>query len=258
MKPIIDICADLGEGFGKYSITDDDRILEIVSSANIACGFHAGDPRTIQKAVQSAKKFGTGIGAHPGFPDLVGFGRRNMDLTYEEVYTDVLYQVGAISAFTKANDVNLQHILPHGQLGNMANDSPIYAAAIAEAIKDFDSSLIVMTQPGCLLEACKERGLTTAITIFADRAYHVDGSLVSRKEPNSVITDPETILTRTLKMVLEKKVTAITGEEMDIHGHTLLVHGDTEGSLQLIHQIKSTLLENGVEILPLGEWIEKE
>ncbi len=256
LRPVIDICCDLGEGFGSYQMTNDDQIIELITSANIACGFHAGDPRTINNAIKSAIRFGTGIGAHPSFPDLIGFGRRNMELSYEEVYTDVLYQLGAIYAFTKANDANLQHVLPHGQLANMANVNSTYSEAIADAIYHFDPKLIVLSQPGYLLDASKERGLKTALTIFADRAYKADGKLVPRKELGSVITDRDIIIKRTLKMVLEKKVTTITGEELDIHGDTLLVHGDTEGSLQLVKEIKHALLEHGVEVLPLGKWIK--
>lgn len=257
MTPIIDICSDLGEGYGNYSMANDEKMLEIVTSANIACGFHAGDPRTMQKTVKAAISCGTGIGAHPSFPDRVGFGRRNMELSYEEIYTDLIYQLGAIYAFAKANNADLQHVLPHGQLGNMATDNQMYASALADAIFDFDPSLIVMTQPGFLHLEAKKRGLTIAIPIFADRAYNDDQTLVSRNIPGAVITDPDIIVKRSLQMVFEQKVTAITGQEIEISGHTLLVHGDTKNSLDIASEIRTALLQHGAEILPLGKWLQQ-
>ncbi|RYL92766.1 5-oxoprolinase subunit PxpA [Sporolactobacillus sp. THM7-4] len=255
MQPVVDISSDLGEGFGRYKMANDEEMLEVVTSANIACGFHAGDPRTISDTVKAALKNHNGIGAHPGFPDRVGFGRRDMALSYEEVYTDVLYQIGAIFAFAQANGGKLQHVMAHGQLQNMAQKNQIYAEAISDAVKDFDDSLIVMAQPGKLLDISREKGLRTAVTIFADRAYHEDKTLVSRRESGAVISDPDKVVKRCLKMVIEHKVTSVTGKEITVHGDSLLLHGDTAGSLQLSKRIKSALLEHGVKVLPLGQWI---
>lgn len=255
MKRIIDICSDLGEGFGNYTAADDAGMMELISSANIACGFHAGDPRTMNHAVSKAMELGIGIGAHPSYPDAVGFGRRNMDLSYEEIFTDMLYQIGALSAFVQVHGGKLQHVFPHGQLGLRANYDSMYAEAIVDAVVQYDPSLIMMTQKGELARIAKEKGLKVANPIFADRAYHEDGTLVSRKIAGSVIHDPDLVISRCLRMVLEGKVTAITGKDISIEGHTLLIHGDTQGSLNLARKIREALDGAGVEILPLGEWL---
>lgn len=254
MSKFIDIISDLGEGYGAYTMADDSSLLELVSSANIACGFHAGDPRTMANAVEKAMINNVGIGAHPGFPDLVGFGRRHMDLTSWEVTTDVLYQIGALSAFVKAYGGTLQHVTPHGRLGNLSVVDRNFAKAIVEGIAKFDPSLIVVTTPGELAEVATQKGLKVAYTIFADRAYNDDGTLVSRDNPSAVIHDPETVVKRCVRMVVEGKVTSITGREMDVVGHSLLLHGDTSGSLKLAQQIKNALLEAGVGIRKLGDW----
>lgn len=253
----IDICSDLGEGYGNYTLANDEEILKLITSANIACGFHAGDPRTIQNTIKSAALNGTGIGAHPSFPDKVGFGRRNMDLSFEEIYTDMIYQLGAISAFAKINGCQLQHVLPHGQLSNMANENNMYAEAIVQAIYDYDSSLILMVQQGLLEQEARRRGLCVAKILFADRAYNDNGTLVSRKHPNAVIKEEKAVIERTIRMVKEKKVTSITGKEINIEGHTLLVHGDTEGSLELIKKIRHALIKEDVEIQPIGKWLHQ-
>ncbi|RYL92757.1 5-oxoprolinase subunit PxpA [Sporolactobacillus sp. THM7-4] len=254
----IDICSDLGEGFGRYKLANDDKMLDIVTSANLACGFHAGDPCTMKKMVELTFEKGIGVGAHPGFPDRVGFGRRNMDLSYEEIYTDVLYQIGALSGFLQAKGANLQHVIPHGQLGNMAQKNETYAEAIINAIYDFDPSLIVFVQPvtPCYLKTFAEKKeMKTATVIFADRAYNDDYSLVSRKIEGSVITDENVVVNRSLRMITKNKVTTITGKELTIKGDTLLLHGDTNGSMLLAKKIKETLIANGVNVAPLGKWL---
>lgn len=255
MKRVIDICSDLGEGFGNYSTADDASMMELISSANIACGFHAGDPRTMDHAVSKAMELGIGIGAHPSYPDAVGFGRRNMDLSYTEIVTDLLYQIGALSAFVQVYGGKIQHIFPHGQLGLRANHDRMYAEAIVDAVIKYDSTLIMMTQKGELATIAQKKGLKVANPIFADRAYHEDGTLVSRKEAGSVIHDPDLVVSRCLRMVLEGKVTAITGKDINIEGHTLLIHGDTQGSLELARKIREALEGADVSILPLGEWL---
>lgn len=255
MEKIIDICSDLGEGFGHYSVADDESIIKLISSANVACGFHAGDPRQIYEVVKSAINSRIGIGAHPGYPDLRGFGRRNMDLTYTDVYTDVLYQLGAVDAFVRSQGGKLQHIFPHGQLGLRANVDKTYAEAIIDAVLNYDLSLIVITQSGVLSDMARKRNLKVAVPIFADRAYNDDGSLVSRSLPNSVIHDPDEVISRSIKMVLNERVTSITGKEIEVKGHTLLIHGDTEGSLELANRINLALKDAKVNIKPLGEWL---
>ncbi|WP_100488520.1 LamB/YcsF family protein [Sporolactobacillus pectinivorans] len=255
MKKYLDIISDLGEGFGSYSIADDSSLLALVSSANIACGFHAGDPRTMASAVEKSIENNVGVGAHPGFPDLVGFGRRAMDLSSWEVTTDILYQIGALHAFVKAYGGELQHVTPHGKLGNFSVVDQRYAKAIAEGIAMFDPSLIVVTMPGELAEAAKKKGLRVAYTIFADRTYNDDGTLVARSNPHAVIRDPDTVVERVIRMVNEGKVTSITGKEIEVNGHSLLLHGDTPGSLQLAKQIKNALMSAEIEIRRLGDWI---
>ncbi|MGP7817933.1 LamB/YcsF family protein [Niallia sp. 01092] len=254
MRKVIDIISDLGEGFGSYTMADDSSLLELVSSANIACGFHAGDPRTMADAVEKSVKNNVGIGAHPGFPDLVGFGRRHIELSSWEITTDILYQLGALNAFVKAYGGTLQHVTPHGRLGNLSVENRKYAEAIVEGIVRFDPSLMVVTTPGEMANIAEQRGLKVAYVIFADRAYNDDGTLVSRDNPNAVIHDPETVVKRCVKMVVEGKVTSITGKEIEVDGQSLLLHGDTSGSLKLAQQIKSALIEAGVEIRRLGDW----
>jgi 5-oxoprolinase (ATP-hydrolysing) subunit A len=254
MNRFIDINADMGEGFGRYKIADDSDLLKIISSANIACGFHAGDPRTMAKAVEEAVQNGVGIGAHPGFPDMVGFGRRDMNLTPLEITTDVLYQLGALSAFTKMSGARLQHISPHGRLGNLAVIDRKYAEAIVEAVVRFDPSIIIVTQPGELANIAKQQGLRVAFHIFADRAYNDDGTLVSRREPHSVIHDPDIVVPRCVRMVVEGKVETVTGRDISVTAHTLCLHGDTPGSIELAQKIKNALIEAGVEIRKLEDW----
>lgn len=254
MKKYIDIISDLGEGFGSYTMADDSHLLELVSSANIACGFHAGDPRTMASAVKKSIENNVGVGAHPGFPDLVGFGRRHMELTSWEITTDILYQIGALSAFAKAYGGKLQHVTPHGRLGNLSVVDHRYAEAIVEGIAKFDPSLIIVTMPGEMADIANQKGLKVAYTLLADRAYNDDGTLVSRDHPNAVIHDSEEVVKRCVRMVLEGKVTTITGRDMEVNGQSLLLHGDTQGSLKLAMQVKNALLDAGVEIRKLGDW----
>lgn len=253
MKPVVDLVADLGEGFGCYTITDDSKILDIVSSANIACGFHAGDPRTMAKAVEMAVTNGVGIGAHPGFPDLVGFGRRDMNLTSWEITTDVMYQLGALEAFVKAYGGHLQHITPHGRLGNLADSDRRYAEAVLDAVVRVDESIIIAVSEGELWHLAKQKGLRVATLMLGDRAYNDDGSLVNRRLPGAVIHDPETVMKRCVRMVVEGKVQSITGHDIVKTGNTLLLHGDTEGSLEIARKIRGALLQAGVEIRMMGQ-----
>lgn len=248
----LDIVSDLGEGFGSYQIADDDSLLQIVSSANIACGFHAGDPRTMASTVQKCIANNVAIGAHPSFPDRVGFGRRGMDLSALEVETDMLYQIGALNGFAQAFGTKLQHVTPHGKLGNYVVEDSKYANAVAEAIAKFDDSLIIVTLPGELAEAAKKKGLRIAYTIFADRAYNTDGSLVSRNQPSAVLHDIDLITSRVLRMVNEGKVTSITGQDITVKGSSLLLHGDTAGSVQMATKIRDSLIANGIIIKSLN------
>ncbi|WPB89345.1 LamB/YcsF family protein [Streptomyces malaysiensis] len=249
----VDLVADLGEGFGAYRMGDDAALLDVITSANIACGFHAGDPKVMDTTVAECARRGIGVGAHPGFPDLVGFGRRAMDLTEDEVRTDVLYQIGALHAFATAHGTRLRHVTPHGRLGNLVVTDAAYARAVTEAIVSYDQSLAVVTQEGELSEAARKAGLKVATLGLADRAYHEDGTLVRRSEPGSVISDEQEVAERVVRMVTEGMVRSVTGRDIPVRCDTVLLHGDTPGAVGLAHAVRAALLTAGVEIRPLAQ-----
>lgn len=250
----VDLNSDLGEGFGAYSIGLDGEVIRYVSSANVACGYHAGDPLVMARTVAMAKAAGVAVGAHPGYPDLMGFGRRNMVCSPAEAKAYVQYQLGALLAFTTAQGVKLQHVKPHGALYNMAGKDMELAAAIAEAIAEVDGTVILLGLAGSkMLEAGRKAGLRVASEVFADRAYQADGSLVPRKQPGSVIHDPDEAICRTVRMVTEGKVTAITGEEVEIAADSICVHGDNPAAVAFVRDIRAALEAQGVRIAPLAE-----
>ena len=251
--PAVDLVADLGEGFGNYRLGEDEAMLDIVTSANVACGFHAGDPRTMDATVRSCVKKGVALGAHPGFPDLVGFGRRGMDLSANEVRTDVLYQVGALHAFARARGSRLQHVSPHGRLGNIVVEDESYADAVTEAVAGFDASLLVLTQEGALADSARKRGLSVAIIGFADRAYRDDGTLVPRSSPKALVTDPAEVLARVVRMVMEGVVRSAEGRDVRIKCDTVLIHGDTPGAVDLGRKLKAGLVAAGVQVKALRD-----
>lgn len=250
----IDLNSDLGESYGRYVIGCDEKVVPLVTSVNAACGFHAGDPVVMKKTVKLAKEAGTAVGAHPGFNDLEGFGRRNMSLSYEELYSASLYQLGALDAFLKAEGMKLQHVKPHGAMYNMAAKDPDMAKAILQAVRDYDPSLIILAaESGCLYQQAKLMGLRAAAEVFADRAYEEDGSLVSRNKPGAMITDEKEALARTLKMIKTKKVTAITGKEISIEADSVCVHGDSATALLFIEAIRKACLEENIDLVPLNQ-----
>lgn len=252
----VDLNSDLGESFGAYTIGLDQEVIAQISSANIACGYHAGDPIVMRKTVAAAKKSGVAVGAHPGFPDLMGFGRRNMVCSPEEIKAYVQFQMGALLAFTKAEGVALQHVKPHGALYNMAGKDMAMAMAIAEAIVEVDSSVILLGLAGsAMLEAGKKLGLPVACEVFADRAYQKDGSLVPRGQEGAVIHDPELAIARTVAMVKTGKVTAITGEEISLTVDSICVHGDNPSAVEFVKNIRIALEKEGVEIAPISQVI---
>lgn len=253
VNPTIDLVADLGEGFGAYTIGSDSDLLEIVSSANIACGFHAGDPDIMDATVAECVRRGVGIGAHPSFPDLRGFGRRDMGLSADEVRSDVLYQLGALSGFAAFHGTKVTHIAPHGRLGNLVAVRADYAAAVAEATARVDNELIVVAQEGELAQAARSAGLTVAIVGIVDRAYQEDGTLVPRSQPGAVLHDPSAIVERTVRMVCEGKIRCANGTDIDISTDTVLLHGDNPGAVELARLIRSELISAGVRIAPLAE-----
>lgn len=252
----IDLNCDLGESFGNYKIGLDEEVIRHISSANVACGFHASDPLVMQKTVALAKENGVCIGAHPGFPDLVGFGRRNMSVSPSEAKALVQYQIGALDAFCKAAGVKLCHVKPHGALYNMAGKDDILAQAVCEGIFEYDSNLILLGLSGSkMIEAGKKIGLRTANEVFADRAYEDDGSLVARSKPGALITDENLAVSRVVEMVKNGRVTSITGNEIEIKADSICLHGDGVKAVEFAKRIKEELLKNGVEIVPLRELV---
>ncbi len=248
----VDLNSDLGESFGVWRLGEDEALLPRITSANIACGFHGGDPRVMHRTVREATRLGVGVGAHPGFPDLVGFGRRNLLATPDEVYTDTLYQVGALHAFCQAEGTQLQHVKPHGQLNNMAFHDQAMAEALASAVRDFSPRLILVAYGGELLQAGERLGLPIGHEVFADRAYRADGSLVGRSAPGAMIGEEE-IAPRAVRMVREGGVRAITGEWVALKVDTICVHGDTPGAPALAGRVRAALEDAGVALRPLRD-----
>lgn len=254
----IDLNSDLGESFGAYKIGKDEDIIPLVSSVNLACGFHAGDPDVMAKAIDLCKKNEKSVGAHPGFLDLQGFGRRNMSLSASEVKNLVLYQIGALHAFCKSRGIALQHVKPHGALYNMAAKDYAMAKAICEAIAEFDSSLILLALSGSkMIEAAKDVGIPYASEVFADRAYEDDGSLVARSKPRAMIEDEDEAVARVIQMIKNHKVKTVSGKEIEIYPDSVCVHGDSEKALLFVKKITRALNGEGIEIKPIEEVIEK-
>ena len=245
----VDLNCDMGESFGIYEMGTDTQIMPLVSSANIACGFHAGDPSVMRKTLEAAVSQGVAVGAHPGLPDLVGFGRRNMQISAQEAYDMVVYQVGALAGFAKAAGVSLHHVKPHGALYNMAAKDKALADAIARAVRDFDDSLVLYGLAGSqLIQAGKDAGLRVASEVFADRTYQPDGSLTPRSQPNALLQSDEEAVQQVLTMVTEKRVKAVTGEWVPLDADTICIHGDGAHALSFATKIRAALLQAGVEI----------
>lgn len=252
----MDLNCDMGESFGAYKIGLDEEVLKYISSANIACGWHGGDPAVMRKTIQMAKERGVGVGAHPGYPDLLGFGRRNMDCTPDEVRDYVVYQIGALQAFAKALGAKVEHVKPHGNLYLTAVDDEKTARAIAEAIVSVDENLIYVALGGArgamMTEIGKKVGLRVAYEAFPDRAYTPEGTLVSRRQPGALIKDPAVVTERALMMATRGKVVAIDGKEIPLKVQTLCVHGDNPSAVELVRQIREKLGKAGVELVPIA------
>lgn len=248
----VDLNCDLGESFGHYKLGLDNEVIKYISSANVACGFHASDPVNMEKTVALAKENNVAIGAHPGFPDLLGFGRRNMNILPSEAKAYIKYQIGALYSFCKSENVPLTHVKPHGALYNMAAKDYELARAICEGIYEFDSNLILMGLAGSkMIEAAKDVGLKVAQEVFADRAYEEDGTLVARTKDGAMITDDELAIKRVVRMIKEGKVEAITGKDIDIKVDSICVHGDGEKALEFVRLIRKTLEKENIEITKL-------
>lgn len=245
----IDLNCDMGESFGAYKIGMDELVAPNITSANVACGFHAGDPLVMKKTVALCKKYGVGIGAHPGYPDLGGFGRRNMNIPCSEVEADIIYQVGALKAFCESEGAELCHVKPHGALYNMAGKDYDLAMAICRGIRAVDPNLKILALSGsCMIRAAKEIGLPAISEVFADRAYQADGSLVPRTQPGAMITDEEEAIARVVKMAGTGRVTAIDGTEVEICAESVCVHGDGEKALVFVEKIREALKCAGIEV----------
>ena len=249
----VDINCDMGESFGAYEIGADKEVLPYVTSANIACGFHGGDPRVMRETVAEAKARGVAIGAHPGLPDLAGFGRRAMQVTPQEVYDLIIYQVGALLGFVRAAGVELQHVKPHGALYNMAAAQPALADAIARAIRDIDQALVLYGLANShLLTAAERAGIASASEAFADRNYLHDGALVPRQRPDALVTDADEAVRRVVRMVKEGVVADVDGEDIAIRADTICIHGDGPHAAALARKLRAGLETAGVSVVAPG------
>ncbi len=248
----IDLNCDMGESFGAWRMGDDERMMAHITSANIACGFHAGDPLVMQKTVRLAVESGVGIGAHPGFPDLVGFGRRNLQTAPGEIRAMMIYQIGALSAFAQAEGARIQHVKPHGALYNLAADSEAIAHEVVEAVFSVNPEWILVTQPGCVLaEMAERKGLRVAREVFPDRAYLENGRLAPRSMPGAVIHDLDTVKNRIVRLIREGVLEAITGKPISLQADTLCIHGDTPGAVDLAALIRRELVQAGIAVMPM-------
>ena len=245
----VDLNCDLGESFGAYTMGMDEAVVPHVTSINVACGYHAGDPLIMEKTMALAAKYGVAVGAHPGFPDLLGFGRRPMTVTPEEAGAYVKYQLGALMAFARSHGLRLQHVKPHGALYNMAAKDEKLARGIAQAVAGVDQDIYLMGLAGSvMLEEAEKAGLPVISEVFADRAYNDDGSLVNRRLPGAVIHDADEAAARAVKMAKENKVVSINGKVIDIKADSICVHGDNEAAIELVKKIRAALAAEGIAV----------
>jgi 5-oxoprolinase (ATP-hydrolysing) subunit A len=249
----MDLNADVGESFGAYSIGDDDALLAVVTSANIACGFHAGDPVVMVRTVRTALEHGVAVGAHVGYPDLQGFGRRAMAIAPEELSACVTYQLGALEGIARSLGTSVRHVKAHGALYNTAAVDVDVAGALVEGVRAFDARLPVLSLPGSAVAACcADAGMRAVSECFADRAYTASGTLVPRSEPGAVIDDPDAVVARALAMATTGTVEAIDGTSVAVPADSMCVHGDTAGAALLAEMIRDALVEAGVELRSFG------
>ncbi|HEU4963172.1 MAG TPA: 5-oxoprolinase subunit PxpA [Bacilli bacterium] len=250
----VDLNCDMGESFGAYKLGRDEEVLPLITSANIACGYHAGDPATMRQTVQAALTYNVALGAHPGLPDLVGFGRRSMDISAQEAYDMVVYQIGALYGFVRAEGGCLQHVKPHGALYNMASTDQVLAEAIAEAVYKVDPHLILFGLSGGELVKAGERiGLRTAHEVFADRTYQADGTLTPRRHANALIEEAEQAAQQVVRMVKEGKVRALSGTDVSIRAHTVCLHGDGPHAVSFAARVREQLVQAGVTVQAIGQ-----
>lgn len=253
----VDLNSDIGEGYGSYVLGMDEDILKYVTSINLACGWHAGDANIMNKTVKMAKEKGVYVGAHPGYPDLLGFGRRAMTITREEAKNYMLYQTGALLAFTKAHGLKLQHVKLHGAFYNKACVDPELADGVLEGLEQLkDEKIILMALSGSYIaKEAKKRGLRVAQEVFADRGYNVDGTLVNRSKPGAFVKNIEDALPRVIRMVKEGKVTTADGQDIAIQADSICVHGDNPKAIEFVKQIRQGLLDAGIAVSPIETFI---
>jgi UPF0271 protein len=250
----VDLNSDMGEGFGPYRLCDDEAMMDVVTSANIACGFHAGDPDTMARMVRLAKARGVDVGAHPGLPDRQGFGRRELPFGPDELRQQMLYQLGALSAIAKAEGVTVSHVSFHAAMGNMVNRDPALAAAMMQAIRTVDADLIVFATAGSIIErAAVEAGLKTLTLFLADRAYDAKGVLVPRGQPGALVKDEPSVRARVRQFLVDGTVTAIDGTVIPMRARSILVHSDTPGSLDLARIVRSEIETAGGVVTPVSK-----
>jgi UPF0271 protein len=250
----IDLNADVGESFGAYTIGHDAGLMASITSANIAAGFHGGDPSVLRATVRLAAAHGVAIGAHPGFPDLAGFGRRELHVTPREAEDAILYQIAAVAGVAAAEGATLRHVKAHGALFNMAARDPDLAGALARAVAAFDRSLVLFASPGsAMVDAARKLGIPVALEVFADRAYEADGRLASRQQAGSVIHDLRTVVARAVRMATEHAVVSLDGTVLPIDADTMCIHSDTPAADRLAAEIRSALEAAGVTVKAFGQ-----
>jgi len=250
----MDINCDMGESFGPYTMGEDKKMMEFATSVNIACGFHAGDPAVMAETVRLAAQYGVAVGAHPGYPDLLGFGRRKLETGPGEVKNYVLYQVGALSGFLRERGLRLQHVKPHGALYNLAAIEERTASEIIAAVKAFDPGLLLVVPAGSLCaEMAVSAGLNVAVEAFCDRGYLASGELAPRTLAGAVIHDPEAVRERIVLLAGSGRIPTVDGGQIELKPSTLCVHGDTVGAWQIARTVREVLQEAGVEVAPMGK-----
>ncbi len=249
----IDLNADLGEGFGIWQLGDDERLLEIVTSANVACGFHGGDPSIMRRVCRRAADLGVSIGAQVGYRDLAGFGRRRIEIDPAELEADVVYQLGALDGFARLAGERVRYVKPHGALYNTIVDDTAQAEAVVNALREYDPSLPILGLPGSeVLRLAAAAGQPTVIEAFADRAYTADGRLVARSRPGAVLHDPAEIVSRCRTLATTGRVTAIDGSEVQVDAGSICVHGDTPGAVEIARAVRAALVDVGLELRPFA------
>jgi UPF0271 protein len=252
----IDINCDMGESFGRYKLGLDEEVIKLISSANVGCGFHAGDPHVMRKTVDMAKQHGVGVGAHPGLPDLLGFGRREMKVSPDELKEYCIYQIGALKAFVEIVGMKLQHVKMHGALLNMGLANEELAVAMCEATKDINPDLIWVTFSGIrTVEIARSIDLKVIQEFYADRAYNADKTLVSRRVPGAVLKDPQQISARINQLIETGTVTTLDGQPLKLAYDSICVHGDTPGALEIIRTIRGIMADHNIAIKPMAELV---